>query len=68
MEQEWDTVLLVLMDEQYELMEIYEAQREQILDAVGNPSAKRPNRSALTVAKFKHIGKLVWSVEPQKNG
>jgi hypothetical protein len=64
MDQEWDSVMLVLMDEQYEPLQIYEAQREQILDAVANTSAKRRNRGALSVAKFKHIGKLVWSAEP----
>ena len=60
-DQAWDSVMLVLMNEHYEPLEIYEAQREQILQAVANTSAKRRNRGALSVAKFKHIGQLVWS-------
>ncbi|MCG6969392.1 MAG: hypothetical protein LJE85_06455 [Gammaproteobacteria bacterium] len=68
MEQEWDSVMLVLMDEQYEPLEIYEAQREQILEAVANTSAKRRNRGALSVAKFKYIGTLVWSAQSQQVG
>jgi hypothetical protein len=63
-DQEWDSVMLVLMDEQYEPLQIFEAQREQILEAVAKTSTKRRNRGALSVAKFKHLGKLVWSAEP----
>lgn len=62
-DQEWDTVMLVLMNESYEPLEIYEAQREQILDAVAASSAKRRNRGALSVAKFKHLAQLVWAAE-----
>jgi hypothetical protein len=62
-DQEWDSVMLVLMNELYEPLEIYEAQREEILQAVANTSSKRRNRGALSVAKFKHIGQLVWSAE-----
>ncbi|MGD8594682.1 MAG: hypothetical protein PVF82_17785 [Gammaproteobacteria bacterium] len=62
-DQDWDSVMLVLMNEQYEPLEIYEAHRDQILDAVANTSTKRRNRGALSVAKFKHLGQLVWSAE-----
>jgi hypothetical protein len=65
MEQEWDSVMLILMNEQYEPLEIYEAERAQIIDAVNQTSTKRRNRGALSVAKFKHLGKLVWSQEIQ---
>ena len=64
-EQEWDSVMLVLMNEQYEPLEIYEAERAQILDAVSKTSTKRRNRGELSVAKFKHIGQLVWSADSQ---
>jgi len=62
-DQDWDSVMLILMNDEYEPLEIYEAHREQILDAVANTSSKRRNRGALSVAKFKHLGKLVWSAE-----
>jgi hypothetical protein len=62
-DQDWDSVMLILMNDQYEPLEIYEAHREQILDAVANTSTKRRNRGALSVAKFKHLGQLVWSAE-----
>ena len=65
-DQEWDSVMLVLMNDQYEPLEIYEAEREQILQAVANTSTKRRNRGALSVAKFKHLGRLVWSADSQK--
>jgi hypothetical protein len=63
LDQDWDSVMLILMNEQYEPLEIYEAHRDQILDAVAGTSTKRRNRGALSVAKFKHLGQLVWSAD-----
>ncbi len=59
----WDSVVLVLMDADYEPFEIYEAEREDILDYVGRSSPSRSKRGALSVARFKIIGRLVWSRE-----
>lgn len=62
-EQEWDSVMLVLMDENYEPVEIYEAEREDVMEAVDKSSSSRSKRGAVSVAKFKIIGQLVWSRE-----
>ena len=62
LEQEWDSVLLVLMDENYEPFEIYEAEREEIEYAM-NEGGKRNKRGAMSVAKFKIISQLVWSAD-----
>lgn len=62
-EQEWDSVMLILMDDSYEPIEIYEAERDQILEAVKQSSTKRRNRGAMSVNKFKAIGKRVWSAQ-----
>ena len=64
LEQEWDSVLLVIMDENYEPYEIYEADREDILavmDEAGKSARKK--RGAMTVARFKIISHLVWTRE-----
>ncbi len=60
-EQEWDSVMLVLLDENYDPVEIYEAEREDILEAADKTSSNRSKRGAVSVAKFKIIGHLVWS-------
>jgi len=61
---EWDTLLLVILDEDYEACEIYEASREQLSDALaGSESSNRSKRGALSIAKFKNIGWLVWTRE-----
>lgn len=69
MEQPWDAVLLVLMDEEYEPYEIYEAEREELLEFAAKSSSSRAKRGALSVARFKIIGRLVWTreegVEPE---
>ncbi len=61
-EQEWDSVILVLMNEEYEVTEIYEARRAILLEALNEQtSSKRNKRGAMSVAKFKIISDLVWT-------
>lgn len=62
--QDWDSLLLVLMDDNYEPTEIFEAGRDVVLDAVAEAeSSKRAKRGLLSVAKFKAISQLVWTRE-----
>lgn len=60
MNQEWDAVVLVLMDENYEPYEIYRAQREDLAAALDKAGSNRAKRGAMSVARFKIIGELVW--------
>lgn len=60
MNQEWDAVVLVLMDENYEPYEIYQALREDLADFVKASSSSRAKRGAMSVARFKIVGELVW--------
>ena len=62
-DQPWDSVVLVLMDEEYEPYEIYEAEREDIMDYIGKSSSGRAKRGALSIARFKIIGRLAWTRE-----
>ncbi len=62
--QDWDLVMLVLMDEDFEPQEIYEANRDDIEDVLdGSSASKRSKRGAVSVARFKIIGRLVWTRE-----
>lgn len=61
LDHEWDTVLLVILDEDFEVSSIYEAERSDIEIALLAPGSKARNeRGALAVAKFKSIGREVW--------
>ena len=61
LDKEWDTVLLVLMDEDLEVLSMYEAERPEIERALLTPGSKARNeRGALAVSKFKAIGHEVW--------
>lgn len=61
-EQDWDKILLVLMDEDFETTDIYEASREDILaDIDDSGSSNRKKRGAMSVARFKRISHLVWN-------
>lgn len=58
---DWDAVPMVLLDKNFEALEIYEAQRADVLSALSVPGSKARNeRGALAVSKFKSIAKLRW--------
>jgi hypothetical protein len=64
-EKDWDAVLMVLLDQEFDATEIYEAQRPKIIAALAVPGSKARNeRGALSVSKFKSIGKLRWQRPP----
>ncbi|MGM0595307.1 MAG: hypothetical protein ACQETD_12305 [Pseudomonadota bacterium] len=64
LEKEWDAVLLVLLDDEFEPFEIYEADRDTIVEAMEEGAAsKRSKRGAMSVARFKNISRLVWTRE-----
>lgn len=63
-ELEWDSVVLVVMDEEYQPVEIYECERADALAALAeNKSTNRHKRGAMSLAKFKIISQLVWTRE-----
>ena len=59
----WDRVILSLMDDEFEPLEMYEASRDEIIEAINNTNSRRKKRGALSVAKFKIISELVWARE-----
>ena len=61
-EKEFDAVLMVLLDENFDATAIYEAERAAVIRAIKEPGSKSRNeRWALGVNKFKAIGKVRWS-------
>jgi hypothetical protein len=63
---EWDTVMLILMDGDFEPLEIYEAKRPDIERELTRPGSKARNvRGSLGISKFKSIALLVWSKPTQ---
>lgn len=66
LEKEWDAVLMVLLDQNLEATSIYEADRAAVAKALKAPGSKARNeRGALSVSKFKQIGKLRWKRSPR---
>jgi len=63
-EQGWDSVVLVIMNENYEPYEIFEADRDDIIDVMEDSGrSSRKKRGAMSVARFKIISRLVWTRE-----
>ena len=61
LDKEWDAVVLVLMNEEFETQEIYMATREEVENELSEMDSKRQNRGAMTVARFKYLARLVWT-------
>lgn len=61
LDHEWDSVLLVLMNSDFEPLEMYEAQRSEVERALTKPGSKARNeRGALAVSAFKQIAVKRW--------
>jgi hypothetical protein len=61
LKKDWDVVLLVLLDEDFEATEIWEADRDPVEAALKAPGSKSRNeRGALAVSKFKALGRRRW--------
>lgn len=59
---EWDSVMLILLDIDFEPLEIFEAKRVDIKRELVKPGSKARNeRGALSINKFKSIAVLVWT-------
>jgi hypothetical protein len=60
-DKEFDAVLMVLLDDNFDAIVIYEAERQVVIDALTAPgSVARNKRGALAVSKFKSIGRVRW--------
>jgi len=58
---EFDAGLLVLLDHQFDAFEIYETDRDPVVNALTAPGPRARNeRASLGVSKFKVIGSLRW--------
>lgn len=58
---DWDAVLLVLLNENFDATAMHEAERAAVLAALSAPGSKSRNeRGQLGISKFKAIGKLRW--------
>lgn len=65
---DWDYLLLVLMDDEYNTQEIWQMDRATAEEAIlEGADSKRARRGAMSVAKFRALGKLVWSREDGQN-
>jgi hypothetical protein len=61
----WDRVVLVLFDDNYMPVEMYEASEDAIKEATDTKAVSaNKKRGAMSVAQFKKIGQLVWDSSP----
>lgn len=61
LDHEWDTVALILMNQDFEPLEIFEADRGAVECELLRPGSRARNeRGVLAVSKFKAIGERRW--------
>jgi hypothetical protein len=58
----WDTLLLVLMNSEYETVEIYAVPRALVIATLAGRASQK--KGTLTVPRIKIIGTRVWSRDP----
>ncbi len=59
----WDIIILSLMNNEFEPLEMYQLDHQEVAKTLANSSEKPGKRGAISVAKFRIIGKLVWTKE-----
>ena len=59
----WDGLVLVIMNEDFESVEMYFAPRSEIEATLTQDTSRRSERGALSVARFKNIAQLVWTAD-----
>lgn len=62
LDKQWDSVVLVLMNADYQADEIFEASRDEIIAHL-DENVSRMKRGAMSVAKFRNIATLIWTKE-----
>ncbi len=63
LEQDWDAIVLVIMDEEFFPQELYMANRDVIMNELEGKDSSQNRKGAMTIAKFKVIADLVWTAE-----
>ena len=59
-EQEWDAIVLVIMNADFMPEEIYMAKRDEIMDVL-EEKRKNNKKGSMTIAQFKLISELLWT-------
>lgn len=61
---DWDSVMLVLLDDNFEPVKILEAERPDVEHVLTKPGSKsRTERGSMSISQFKAIAQLVWPKE-----
>lgn len=61
-EQDWDAIIVVIMNADFMPEEIYMSKRDVILDEL-EEKKKNNKKGAMTLAKFKLISELLWTAD-----
>lgn len=63
LDKDWDAVLLVLLDEDFNAVEIWEADRAAIGEILNRPGSKARERGQMAIRQFKAKARRRWPME-----
>lgn len=58
---DWDCVQLVIMTDDFDVVAIYEVDRDSVVKAIGKTESRARQRGALAITEFIRFGVEVWS-------
>lgn len=67
LDHEWDVLMLVMLDEHFDVVSIHEGGRRAVARALRKTDSKARKRGALGVSEFMSLGKQVWPAGKSKS-
>jgi len=61
----WDVCLVVILNEAYQAETIYAAEKSVLTDSLADKKVNK--RGAMTVAQFKAVSNLIWSLDSEES-
>ena len=66
LQKQWDSVVLVILDEFFLPTEMYEAERSSLEPVLTRPGSKARNvRGQISISQFKAVAELMWTNRPE---
>jgi hypothetical protein len=61
-----DTIMLAVLDQNFDLHEVWEAAFDKVADELRRPGSKARERGQMAVSKFKNLARRTWTRDPER--
>jgi hypothetical protein len=63
-----DTFMLAVLDQNFDLREVWEAPFDKVAEELGRPGSKARAHGQMAVSKFKSLARPTWTRDPERKG